>query len=178
MVIINELSEISGVYLIELNTFSDERGRFSEVFRKEWFPQRDWHRIQNNRSDSNAGVLRGLHYHHNQVDYWLVLQGTIRAGLVDLRQDSATNRNALTIDIDEKDHKGLFIPAGVAHGFLSLSAVTLFYVVDNYYDGSDEYGVAWNDPEIGLNWGIDNPIISSRDRSAPEVGDIPQSDLP
>ncbi len=178
MVIKSELSEISGVYLVELNTISDARGRFSEVFRKDWFPQSDWNRIQSNRSDSDAGVLRGLHYHHIQVDYWLVVQGTIRAGLVDVRQDSATNRNALTIDISEKDNVGLFIPAGVAHGFLSLSAVTLFYVVNNYYDGRDEYGIAWNDPDIGLNWGIDHPIISARDRSAPTFRDIPQSDLP
>ncbi len=174
----NELSEISGAYLVELKAFSDSRGQFSEVFRKEWFPQRDWSRVQGNRSDSIAGVLRGLHYHHSQVDYWLVVRGSIRAGLVDLRRDSVTSGNAVTIDIDENDNRGLFIPTGVAHGFLSLSAVTLFYVVDNYYDGRDEFGVAWNDPDIGLKWGINDPIVSTRDRSAPRIRDIPKNDLP
>jgi dTDP-4-dehydrorhamnose 3,5-epimerase len=178
MPIIEEHPSISGVYLVHLKSHSDPRGQLTEIFRKEWFPQRNWSEIQSNRSVSEAGVLRGLHYHHHQVDYWLVLQGTLRAGLVDLRQSSPTQGKAQIIQIGASDDLGLYIPSGVAHGFLGLTKVTLLYVVDNYYDGSDEYGVAWNDPEVGLDWGIEKPNISERDSKNPRLLDIIPSDLP
>lgn len=175
---IEENLSIHGVCLVHLKSHADQRGQFTEIFRKEWFPQRSWNEIQSNRSSSDAGVLRGLHYHHHQVDYWLVLQGTLRAGLVDLRQSSPTRGNAQIIQIEAADDLGLYIPSGVAHGFLGLTRVILLYVVDNYYDGSDEYGVAWNDPEVGLDWGIEKPNISERDRNNPRVSEINPSDLP
>jgi dTDP-4-dehydrorhamnose 3,5-epimerase len=178
MPIIEEHPSIHGVYLVHLRSHADQRGQFTEIFRKEWFPQRSWNEIQSNRSVSEAGVLRGLHYHHHQVDYWLVLQGTLRAGLVDLRQVSPTQGNAQIIQIEASDNLGLYIPSGVAHGFLGLTRVTLLYVVDNYYDGSDEYGVAWDDPEINLEWGVQNPNISNRDRENPRLADISESELP
>jgi len=87
---ITELPSIEGVFTVQLDTFQDDRGRFSEIFRMDWFPQREWKVIQSNRSESEPGVLRGLHYHLNQVDYWHVTQGTIRAGLGDLRISSPT----------------------------------------------------------------------------------------
>ena len=127
---------------------------------------------------SEAGVLRGLHYHHQQVDYWHVLEGTLRAGLVDLRQSSSTQGNAHIIQIKDSDDLGLYIPPGVAHGFFGLTRVTLLYFVDNYYDGSDEYGVAWDDPEIGLEWGIESPNLSNRDRRNPRYAVIPLIDRP
>ena len=83
---ITEFSAIPGVLLVELRPFADERGRFTETFRKEWFPQRAWSNVQSNRSDSRAGVLRGLHYHFHQVDYWYLAAGRIRVGLADLRR--------------------------------------------------------------------------------------------
>lgn len=178
MPIIEEHSSINGVFLVHLRSHADPRGQFTEIFRKEWFPQRSWREIQSNRSVSEAGVLRGLHYHHHQVDYWLVLRGTLRAGLVDLRQSSPTKGNAQIIQIEASDDLGLYIPSGVAHGFLGLTKVTLLYVVDNYYDGSDEFGVAWNDPEIGLDWGIESPNLSKRDSNNPRLADIPPSALP
>lgn len=178
MPIIEEHPLINEVFLVHLTSHADQRGKFTEIFRKEWFPQRSWNELQSNRSVSEAGVLRGLHYHRHQIDYWLVLQGTLRAGLVDLRQSSQTRGNAQIIEIKESDDLGLYIPSGVAHGFLGLTKVTLLYVVDNYYDGSDEYGVAWDDPEIGLDWGIESPKISNRDKSNPRLAAIPPTDLP
>ena len=77
---IRESAVIAGVQIVELRPFSDPRGRFIETFRKEWFPQRSWDVIQTNRSDSKANVLRGLHYHYEQVDYWYVANGRLRAG--------------------------------------------------------------------------------------------------
>ncbi len=175
---LEESKVISGVYVAHLRPFSDERGRFMETFRKEWFPQRSWEKMQSNRSDSQAGVLRGLHYHHHQVDYWYALRGTIRAGLVDLRPSSPTYLATQTVEMGEQNEVGLFIPIGVAHGFVALTAATLTYVVDNYYDGADEFGVAWNDPDIALDWGVTEPILSPRDRQNPLLKHIPAEKLP
>lgn len=170
---------ISGVQVANLHAFGDERGRFTEIFRKEWFPQRQWGNVQINRSDSAAGVLRGLHYHFKQVDYWYLMAGRIRVGLADLRPGSPTYGRAHTIDIAASDNAGLFIPIGVAHGFLALTEVTLMYVVDNYYDGADEFGLAWNDPDMAVPWNPDTtPILSARDMANPLLANIPIADLP
>ena len=99
MPLITESEHINGVYLVKLDAYQDDRGRFTELFRKEWFPQQKWSVIQSNRSESSPDVLRGLHYHQKQVDYWHVVQGGIRAGLVDLRNSSPTQGVAQTIDI-------------------------------------------------------------------------------
>lgn len=176
---IEESSVIPGVQVVHLRPFGDERGRFMETFRKEWFPQRSWQKIQSNRSDSRAGVLRGLHYHHHQVDYWYVLQGAIRAGLVDLRPTSPTYLATQTIEMGTQNEVGLFIPIGVAHGFVALTDATLTYIVDNYYEGgADEFGVAWNDPDINLVWDISAPILSPRDARNPFLRNIPAAILP
>lgn len=174
-----ESKQIPGVLTVELRPFSDDRGRFTETFRSEWFPQRVWGRIQTNRSDSRAGVLRGLHYHFNQIDYWYVFSGQIRVGLADLRPSSPGYRQTETVVLDAADSRGLYIPVGVAHGFLALTDATLFYIVDNYYDGSDEHGLAWNDPDIAVRWQAKNPpVISGRDAANPFYKDIPADVLP
>lgn len=176
---IEESTHISGLLIARLRPFADERGRFTETFRSEWFPQRTWEVIQSNRSDSKAGVLRGLHYHHHQVDYWYVSRGMVRVGLVDLRPFSATYLQTQTIEMGEQNEIGLFIPIGVAHGFFTLSDATLTYIVDNYYDnGKDEHGVAWNDPDIALDWGVTEPILSGRDAANPYLKDIPPENRP
>lgn len=169
---------IDGVYTVALKIHEDERGRFMETFRREWFPQVDWNRIQNNRSDSKAGVLRGLHYHFHQVDYWYAPRGTIRAGLADLRPSSPTYLATMAIELGEANNIGLFIPVGVAHGFVALTDCTLMYLVNNYYDGADELGVAWDDPQLRLDWGVENPLLSDRDRNNPRLTDIPAERLP
>ena len=102
MPLIKKSDKISDVLAVDLRSYSDDRGRFSEIFRKEWFPSLDWSMVQSNRSDSSAGVLRGLHYHHKQVDYWYVIKGTIRAGLVDLRKSSPTYLSSQTFDLNQK----------------------------------------------------------------------------
>lgn len=169
---IHESTLINDVYVTNLKSFADSRGRFMETFRKAWFPQRSWDIIQTNRSDSAKGVLRGLHYHTKQVDYWYVPRGRIRVGLVDLRPDSVTFLACQTIEMGEENEIGLFIPCGVAHGFLALTEATLTYIVDNYYDPNDELGVAWNDPSFNLNWGTDAPILSERDAQNPLLKEL------
>jgi dTDP-4-dehydrorhamnose 3,5-epimerase len=163
---------IAGVQIMRLQAFADERGRFMETFRTEWFPQRSWEIIQSNRSDSRAGTLRGLHFHYHQVDYWYVLNGRLRLGMVDLRPFSSTYMATQTIEMGEQDDIGVYIPVGVAHGFVALTDVTLTYIVDNYYTGQDENGVLWNDPDINLDWGISDPLISARDAANPRLQDI------
>lgn len=170
---------IEGVYTVPIRVFEDERGRFMETFRREWFPWVNWDKIQGNRSDSQPGVLRGLHYHLYQVDYWYVPRGIIRAGMVDLRPTSPTYRAVQVIEIGEDNNVGVFIPVGVAHGFVALTEATLMYMVNNYYDGGrDERGVAWDDPDIALPWGVSQPLLSPRDLQNRRLRDIPPDELP
>lgn len=155
--------KINGIITVKLRVFGDERGSFRETFRKEWFPQRSWDIVQTNCSHSTKGVLRGLHYHFKQVDYWFCPRGKIRAALFDMRPNSPTYMATETIDMGEENEIGLFIPIGVAHGFATLEDATLMYVVDNYHDGADEFGVKWDDPQLGIDWGLASPIVSGRD---------------
>jgi dTDP-4-dehydrorhamnose 3,5-epimerase len=176
---IEVIKEIVGVQIAHLRAFEDDRGRFMETFRREWFPQRSWEKVQCNRSESKAGVLRGLHYHQHQVDYWHVTKGRLRAALVDIRENSPTFLNSFVVEMGEKNEIGLFIPVGVAHGFIAISDVMLTYTVDNYFDGGvDERGVAWNDPTFNLDWGVSNPILSERDTNNRLLKDIPKEELP
>jgi dTDP-4-dehydrorhamnose 3,5-epimerase len=171
--------QINGVYTVPIKAYADERGQFMETFRREWFPWVNWERMQSNRSDSKKDVLRGLHYHHHQIDYWYVSRGVVRVGMVDLRPSSSTYRAVETLEIGDTNNVGVFIPVGVAHGFLALTDVTLTYLVNNYYDGGkDECGVAWNDPDIGIPWGIETPQVSPRDMGNRRLRDIPQDELP
>ncbi len=175
---INESNAIQGVYLVSLEPFEDERGRFVETFRQEWFPQKTWDVVQGNVSYSRADVLRGLHYHHRQVDYWFVPCGVIRVGLCDLRRTSPTYRAVQTLEIGDQNLMGVYIPVGVAHGFVALIDAILTYLVDNYYDDTDEHGVAWNDPDINLPWGITTPHLSPRDAQNPFLRDLSPKSLP
>ena len=177
-VTIRESGHIQGVQIAQLQTFEDPRGKFSETFRKSWFPQRSWETIQSNRSVSSANVIRGLHYHFHQIDYWCVMKGRIRAVLFDIRPNSPTFRAAEAIDMGGQHNLGLFIPVGVAHGFAALTPVILTYIVDNYYDSSDEFGVAWNDPHVTVDWGVERPVLSDRDAANPPLAMIPESSLP
>lgn len=172
MATIIESDRIVGLKFAHLKAYGDDRGRFLETFRKGWFPERTWDIFQANRSDSVAGVLRGLHYHFNQIDYWYAPRGRIRVGLADLRQGSPTYGASQVLEIGEGNEIGVFIPIGVAHGFYALTDATLTYMVDNYYDGADELGVAWNDPKLNVDWGAENPILSDRDMQNPLLADI------
>lgn len=178
MTTIVESSHIAGVKQVHFRIFSDARGRFMETFRKEWFPERSWDIVQSNRSHSTAGVLRGLHYHHHQVDYWQLLSGSIRVGLADLRRSSPTYGAVEVLDLHESTPGGLFIPVGVAHGFYARTDATLLYLVDNYYTGSDELGVAWNDPTLNIDWDTQAPLLSPRDQANPFLHHIAEADLP
>ncbi|MFN0029687.1 MAG: dTDP-4-dehydrorhamnose 3,5-epimerase family protein [Acidimicrobiales bacterium] len=168
MATVTPSTRIAGVVHVELTTFGDERGSFTETYRREWVPgAREM--IQSNRGDRKAGCVVGLHYHLHQADYWYVPFGTARAVLHDLRVGSPTDGATEVVDLGESGgsdatpQRGLYIPPGVAHGFASLTDMTITYLVDGYYNPSDELGVAWNDPEIGADWGLIDPVVSARD---------------
>ncbi|HYO89791.1 MAG TPA: dTDP-4-dehydrorhamnose 3,5-epimerase family protein [Candidatus Limnocylindrales bacterium] len=169
---------IPDVWLAPITTFGDARGAFMETFRREWFPWVNWDRVQGNCSFSAAGVLRGLHYHHHQIDYWFVTRGDIRVALVDLRPSSPAYLRGTTLEIGDSNRVGLFVPSGVAHGFYALTDITLTYLVNNYYDGGDELGVAWNDAALNVDWGVEAPMLSTRDMKNPRLTDIAPERLP
>lgn len=168
---IEESKVIADVIVVEPDLHGDERGRFVETYRRSWFPL-GREMTQGNRSEKQAGAIVGLHYHLHQADYWYVLRGTARVVLHDLRQGSPTDGATLTLDLDGDHDRGLFIPPGVAHGFASLTDLTLWYLVDSYYNADDELGVAWDDPAIGADWGLVDPVLSERDRSNPRRADL------
>jgi dTDP-4-dehydrorhamnose 3,5-epimerase len=174
---IQESETIAGVWIVEPDMHGDERGRFIETYRRSWFPQ-GREMIQGNRSDKQAGAVVGLHYHLHQADYWLVPRGRARVVLHDLRLKSATEGATLILEIGETDSKGVFIPPGVAHGFAAVTDMMITYMVDSYYNPDDELGVAWDDPEIGADWGVESPVLSARDRSNPRRKEIPIELLP
>lgn len=172
-----EASTISGVTLVRLSGPADERGRFLETFRQEWFPDAD-PMVQANRSDSGRGVLRGLHYHVHQADYWYAPRGRLLVALHDLRRSSPTRGTSLHFEIGDGLDIGVYIPRGVAHGFQAVTDVTLTYLVDRYYNPDDENGLAWDDPDAGIPWPIANPILSERDKANPKLTEIPTDRVP
>ncbi|MDH4144955.1 MAG: dTDP-4-dehydrorhamnose 3,5-epimerase [Acidimicrobiia bacterium] len=182
MATVTALDAIAGVYVVEPQVFGDERGYFVETYRREWIPS-GREMIQGNRGDRVAGCVVGLHYHLHQADYWYVPRGRARVVLSDLRVGSPTDGATWTIDLGEQPdgshcHNGVFIPPGVAHGFASLTDLTITYLVDGYYNPADELGVAFDDPEIGADWGVTDPVVSARDAANPRRADIPPHLIP
>lgn len=166
---------IDGVILVHLDAHPDDRGRLVETYRHEWFPDSP-PMVQSTRSDSVRGVIRAMHYHRRQADYWHVPRGRIHVGLHDLRRGSDTTGTAQALELQEDEPMGLYIPPGVAHGFQAVTNATLTYLVDRYYDSSDEFGVAWDD--VNIRWPIDDPLLSERDRTNPRLDEIRPEDLP
>ena len=171
---------IEGVFVVQPDIHGDARGIFIETYRRQWFPN-GREMIQGNRGDRRAGAVVGLHYHLHQADYWYVPFGRARVVLHDLREDSPTDGKTLTIDLGSEpgtpgvdhDHRGVYIPPGVAHGFAALTDMTITYLVDGYYNPADELGVAWDDPAVGADWGLSDPVLSDRDKANPLRSDLP-----
>jgi dTDP-4-dehydrorhamnose 3,5-epimerase len=165
--------DIDGVSWGRIEPHEDERGAFREIWRASAFKGARF--VQANLSTSKEGVLRALHYHRKQIDHWVVLSGRVFVALVDLRPikaDAKARPIVATRTLGADDT--VTIPTHVAHGFLAVEATQLLYLVTNEYDGSDELGVAWNDPDIGVPWpsvGAD-PVLSARDRANPPLASL------
>jgi dTDP-4-dehydrorhamnose 3,5-epimerase len=168
--IVNEQG-IHGVEVRGLEVFADDRGALFEAFRQEGFPDVP-PIVQANISRSKANVLRGMHFHKRQFDVWVPVTGRFHVGLFDVRSNSPTRRTPLTHVLDADEPEALVIPPSVAHGFQALTDVTLLYLVTEVYDGTDEHGFRFDDPELRIEWPVAIPVVSERDRTAPSLDDI------
>lgn len=169
-------SAIAGVVVRALTRHGDERGGFTETYRQSWFDGPAM--VQGNRSDSAAGTIRGLHFHRQQADYWLCMRGRILVCLHDLRVGSPSEGVTQGIVLEGTTSAGIYIPPGVLHGFGALEDSTLTYLVDNYYDSTDEFGVRYDDPRIAFAWPIADPILSERDEQCPTIADLAPDEIP
>jgi dTDP-4-dehydrorhamnose 3,5-epimerase len=180
-------SSIDGVRFGAVPRFADGRGALREAWRASAYDP-DTVFVQANLSTSMAGVLRGLHVHQRQLDRWLVVDGRAVVALVDIRPllvaDAARDAGAAASARPVVETRELVadewadIPAGVAHGFLAPTAMTLLYLVTNEYDGTDEHGFSWDDPDAAVPWPAlpgtpdGRPVLSDRDRSNPSLRDL------
>ena len=164
-------TELPGVLLIEPDVFGDERGFFLETFRdsalREAGVMEDF--VQHNHSRSGRGVLRGLHFQTEQPQGKLVrcARGAIFDVALEIRPDSEHFGRWVGVVLDDGDHRQLYVPPGMAHGFLVLSEVAdVVYKCTDYYHPQSEGGVAWDDPSIGIDWPLHGlePILSDKDR--------------
>jgi dTDP-4-dehydrorhamnose 3,5-epimerase len=176
-------TEIPGVIIIEPKFFGDERGFFAEVYRKELFAEHgikdDF--VQDNLSRSKKGTLRGLHYqlHNTQAKLVMATRGAVLDVAVDVRVGSPTFGKYAVAELSEENKRMLYIPGGFAHGFLVLTEIADFqYKCNNYYDPQSEKGIFWNDPEIGIPWNVENPLLSDKDKHAKLLNDMDINDLP
>ena len=167
---------LSGCLLIEPKVFEDERGYFFESYRQDLLEEYLGYCIdfvQENQSLSKKGVLRGIHFQagiHAQSKLVRVIKGAVLDVVVDLREGSPTFLNHFSIELSSKNQKQLFIPRGFGHAFLTLEDATIFsYKCDNYYDKDSEYGIRYDDVQIGINWSelFQDFIVSDKDKLLP-----------
>jgi dTDP-4-dehydrorhamnose 3,5-epimerase len=176
-------TSLPGVLLIEPTLFSDERGFFYESYNKAKFAEIGIHGefVQDNHSKSAKGTLRGLHYQlgHPQAKLCRVVSGQVLDVVADVRSGSPNFGKCLSTVLSAESKNMIYIPAGLAHGFLVLSATAEFlYKCDDFYDPAEERGIIWNDPDLAIDWGIDIPILSKKDKLHPRLSEIPSELLP
>jgi dTDP-4-dehydrorhamnose 3,5-epimerase len=177
---------LEGVVVIEPKVFSDRRGWFSETFSERDFAETvgasvsrskdhpcNTHFVQDNSSYSVRGVVRGLHFQkepHAQAKLVRVAVGRILDVALDMRRSSPTFGQWTTIELSAENHRQFYLPRGIAHGFSVLSEeAVVIYKVDGYYAPEDDGGVLWNDPALGIDWGIDHAkaVVSEKDAALP-----------
>ena len=166
-------TKINGVFLIKPQVFKDNRGHFFESFNSKKFNEAtglDVQFVQDNQSLSSKNVLRGLHFQHPpfaQAKLVSVIKGEVLDVVVDIRKESDTYGEYIAENLNEENHHQLFIPEGMAHGFLTLKDDTIFsYKCSNYYDKGSEDGIIWNDGNLKIDWKIKNPLVSEKDQLA------------
>jgi len=171
-------TNIEGLYIIEPRVFGDNRGWFMESWSQKKMEEAGLHYnfIQDNHSYSSVkGTLRGLHFQkgsHSQAKLVRCAKGAVLDIAVDLRKGSPTYKKWYSIELSAENKKQFLIPRGFAHGFLTLTdEVEFLYKADNYYNFESDRNIIWNDEEIGVEWGISNPILSEKDAKAPKLCD-------
>jgi dTDP-4-dehydrorhamnose 3,5-epimerase len=166
-------TNIEGLLIIKPRVFGDERGYFFESFREDIMKSNGVTSkfVQDNQSMSSKGILRGLHFQKDpfaQGKLVRVIKGSVLDVAVDIRKKSPTYGQHFLIELNEENKTMFYIPPGFAHGFLTLEDDTLFsYKCTNYYNKESEGAIRWNSKSLNVDWGIVNPILSSKDATAP-----------
>jgi dTDP-4-dehydrorhamnose 3,5-epimerase len=161
----SEAVNINDVILRDLTVHGDARGRVFEGWRDEWTP---FAVKQLTEARAQAGVLKGLHLHYIQWDWWRVVTGRMLVGLYDARPHSSTFENFATFEMSADEPKALAIPPGVAHGFHALEDLEMIYLLSEVYNPEDEHGVKWD--SVGIDWALfGEPIVSDRDINLPNA---------
>ncbi len=176
-------TEIDGACLIDLDVFGDKRGFFLESYEKKRYVDHgiNVEFVQDNRSYSGKGVLRGLHY---QVEHPIgqliyVIRGRVFDVGVDLRRESPTFGKHVAYTLSADKPQQLYLPPGVAHGFCTLAEENeILYKCSEYYYPDDEAGILWSDPDIGIDWPVSNLLVKGRDAEYPLLKDVTGSRLP
>lgn len=176
-------TSLPGVYILEPRVFEDARGFFLETYHRGKFAElgitADF--VQDNHSRSQRGTLRGLHYQlsHPQAKLCRVILGSVLDVAVDIRRDSPTFGRWVAVELTAENKRQIFIPAGFAHGFVVLSeAAEFLYKCDAFYHPEDERGIAWNCPSLGIDWGVEQPLLSAKDQRNPSLADADPAQLP
>lgn len=175
-------TKLPGVILVEPDVYEDSRGFFLETWNRKRYEEIGIREtfVQDNVSFSQEGILRGLHFQNPQSQGKLVqvLSGEVWDVAVDIRKGSPTFGQWVGEVLSEQNHKQLYIPPGFAHGFCVTSPTALFaYKCTRFYDPSTEHGILWNDPDLGINWPVERPLLSSKDKDYPRLKDLPSEVL-
>ena len=164
-------SSINGLFIIEPNVFEDSRGYFFESFNAKSFKEKtnlDLPFVQDNQSASQKNVLRGLHFQKPPFDQGKlvsVVRGSVLDVAVDIRKNSPTYGQHFKAILSDKNHHMMYLPSGMAHGFLTLEENTIFtYKCTNFYNKSSEGCILWNDPDLNIDWNVKDAILSKKDQ--------------
>lgn len=171
-------TKLEGVYIVEPKVFGDHRGFFMESYSKRVFEKAGLYYdfVQDNHSSSTVkGTLRGVHFQRGdkaQAKLVRCARGAVLDVAVDLRPNSLTYKQWVAVELSEENKRQLLIPRGFGHGFVTLTDhVEFLYKADNYYAPEADGGIRWNDPELNIDWGVENPILSEKDANAPLLKD-------
>ena len=170
-------TRLAGVLLIEPDVYRDSRGFFLERYNQSTyagFPGLDVAFVQDNHSSSKRGVLRGLHLQrrHPQGKLVSAVRGAVWDVAVDIDPASPTFRRWVGVELSEDNHRQLYIPPGYAHGFCVLSEqADVFYKCTQFRHADDEYGILWNDPDLAIDWPVDEPVLSDKDAANPGLAE-------
>ena len=176
-------TKLSGVLIVEPDVFADERGFFLETWSTTRYEEAGIPGpfVQDNVSLSRKGILRGLHFQHPQSQGKLVqiLSGEVVDVAVDIRADSPTFGQWISEVLSGTNHRQMYVPPGLAHGYCVTSETALFsYKCTDFYDPATEGGIIWNDPDLGIDWPVDEPLLSPKDAGYPRLKDISRDKLP
>ncbi len=176
-------TSLEGVIVIAPPVFKDNRGFFMETYHQDRYNDKGIRSgfVQDNFSYSVKGTLRGLHFQlpNTQAKLVQVFKGEIFDVAVDIRKGSPTFGKWVGVTLSDTNHKQLYIPEGFAHGFAVLSDIAIFtYKCSDFYAPGSEKGITWNDPDIGIDWPVDDPILSGKDQNYSPLNEMEPQDLP